>query len=207
MKRIAVIGNAGSGTTFVVGLDASAGMLHGARHRDVISYVQGRAEQLPFSDRAFDILTVGLGLHWFERNAFLSEASRVLRRGAWLLVYDSGFCGRMKENPAFSDWVTRYRERFPAPQRDDRPTAPEVLDRFGFTAMVSDRFAHSEVYDLEQLVQYLQTQSNIRLALKRKHVTLEEVSAWLRSTLRPLFPTERATFEYKGWSLLMQRAG
>jgi SAM-dependent methyltransferase len=127
-------------STFVVGLDASARMLHGARHRGVISYVQGCAERLPFPDSAFDIVTVGLGLHWFERDAFFSEASRVLRRRAWLLVYDSGFCGRMRENPAFSDWVTRYRERFPAPQRDDRPTASEVLDRFGLTAILTVSF-------------------------------------------------------------------
>jgi ubiquinone/menaquinone biosynthesis C-methylase UbiE len=192
-------------STFVVGLDASAQMLHGARRRGVIPYVQGRAERLPFPDNAFDIITVGLGLHWFERDAFLSEASRVLRPGAWLLVYDSGFCGRMTENPAFGDWVKRYCERFPAPERDDQPTPQEVLDRFGLTAVVSDRFVHDEVYDLEQLVRYLQTQSNILFALKTKQETPEEVSAWLRGTLRPLFPGERATFEYEGWSLLFQK--
>lgn len=191
-------------STLAVGLDASPGMLQRARRREIIPYIRGRAEQLPFRDHAFDMVTVGLGLHWFERQAFLSEANRVLRRGGWLLVYDSGFCGRMQENAAFADWVDRYRQRFPAPPRDDEPTASTVLQRMGFTAVVSDRFVHREVYDLEQLVRYLETQSNVRIAIQREP---EEASAWLRNTLEPLFPAERATFEYEGWSLLFRKAG
>lgn len=187
-------------STLAVGLDASSAMLQCARRRDVIPYVRGRAERLPFRDDAFDMVTVGLGLHWFERYAFLSEANRVLRRGAWLLVYDSGFCGRMKENPAFGIWIDWFRQRFPAPPRDDEPTASVVLERLGFTTVVSDRFVHSEVYDLEQLVGHLMTQSNVRVAGEH-----EEASAWLRKTLQPLFSSERATFEYEGWSLLLQK--
>jgi SAM-dependent methyltransferase len=186
-----------------VGLDASPGMLQRARGRDVRPYVRGRAERLPFRDNAFDMVTVGLGLHWFDRPAFLSEANRVLRSGAWLLVYDSGFCARMKENAAFGEWIGRYRQRFPAPLRDDGPTAAAVLERFGFSAVASDRFVHSEVYDLERLVRYLETQSNVRVAVQREP---EEASAWLRNTLEPLFLAEQATFEYEGWSLLFQKA-
>lgn len=66
-----------------VGLDSSPGMLEFARRRGLASFVRGRAERLPFQPGAFELVSVGLGLHWFDREAFLGEASRVLRPGGW----------------------------------------------------------------------------------------------------------------------------
>lgn len=189
-------------SAMAVGLDASVAMLRHARRRDVIPYVRGQAESLPFPDSTFDIVTVGLGLHWFDRVTFLSEARRVLRPGAWLLVYDSGFCERMLENPAFSAWVQAYREQFPAPPRNDAPMEGDALERAGFKTVLSDTFVHREVYDLDQLVSYLKTQSNVLMQLRQAP---EAVVDWLRGTLRPFFVAERATLEYQGWMLLLQR--
>jgi ubiquinone/menaquinone biosynthesis C-methylase UbiE len=42
-----------------VGIDASVAMLRHARRRDVIPYVRGQAECLPFPDSTFDLVTVG----------------------------------------------------------------------------------------------------------------------------------------------------
>jgi ubiquinone/menaquinone biosynthesis C-methylase UbiE len=68
----------------VVGVDSSAVMLKHARRREATTYIQGTAEQLPFCAGTFDLVTVGLDLHWFNRDAFLREAHRVLRNNAWL---------------------------------------------------------------------------------------------------------------------------
>lgn len=43
-------------------------------------------------------------------------------------------------------------------------------------------YFHGEVYDLEQLLRHLKTQSNVRIALRSEP---EEATAWLRSTLEP----------------------
>lgn len=185
-----------------VGLDASLGMLQHARQRDVIAYVRGLAVCLPFPDATFDIVTVGLGLHWFDRRRFLAEARRVSRRDAWLLVYDSGFCERMAENPAFTEWVNQFRQRFPAPPRDDAPIATDVLAPEGFACVLTDTFVHREAYDLEQLLAYLRTQSNVLIQLRHER---HAVDNWLRTSLRPFFVNERATLEYPGWMVLLQR--
>ena len=191
----------------VVGLDESAEMLRQARCRGVVPYVRGLAEDLPFCAGSFDLVSVGLGLHWFDRSAFLSEAGRVLRDRCWLLVYDSGFCGRMRENAAFGDWVRQYRDRFPAPPRNDEPLPAELLAQIGFNQVLSEQFVHAEVYDLDQLVAYLNTQSNIRFALHERHETPSTISTWLRTTLAPMFKAVTGTFEYQGWLLLFQKAG
>lgn len=68
---------------------------------------------------------------------------------------------------------------------------------------MSDEFVHSETYDLEQLIRYLKTQSNIRIVPKREQT---DAMQWLRATLQPLFVTERATFDYQAGSELFRKA-
>lgn len=65
------------------GLDSSAGMLARARHKDgALGFVRGIAAQLPFCDRAFDVVFCVHALHHFDDPlAFMYEARRVLRTG------------------------------------------------------------------------------------------------------------------------------
>ena len=77
-----------------VGLDFNAPMLDVARSRKnaaSVRFVQGDAQQLPFSDSAFDVVTVGYGLRNLASwEAGLREMVRVARPGARLLVLDFG---------------------------------------------------------------------------------------------------------------------
>ena len=82
------------------GLDFSAQMLEVAAHRQSanskfkiqnLKFIQGDAQQLPFPENSFDIVTVGYGLRnltsW-ERG--LDEMFRVAKPGARLIVLDFG---------------------------------------------------------------------------------------------------------------------
>jgi demethylmenaquinone methyltransferase/2-methoxy-6-polyprenyl-1,4-benzoquinol methylase len=81
----------------VVGLDFTGPMLRMAERRSEAqagsrpAFVQGDAQQLPFPDNSFDIVTVGYGLRnlaGWERG--LAEMWRVSRPGGRLLVLDFG---------------------------------------------------------------------------------------------------------------------
>jgi demethylmenaquinone methyltransferase/2-methoxy-6-polyprenyl-1,4-benzoquinol methylase len=97
----------GAATT---GLDFSPQMLEVAAHRQNnlksqisnLKFLQGDAQQLPFPDETFDIVTVGYGLrnltNW-ERG--LKEMHRVARPGARLVVLDFG-------KPANALWRAVY---------------------------------------------------------------------------------------------------
>ena len=97
----------GANTT---GLDFSQPMLDVAARRQRsfepqisdLSYIQGDAQQVPFPDSSFDIVTVGYGLRnltsW-ERG--LDEMHRVAKPGARLIVLDFG-------KPANSLWRALY---------------------------------------------------------------------------------------------------
>lgn len=72
----------------VTGLDVNPGMLAVARARAAeIDWRQGRAEDLPFDDDAFDAVVSQFGLMFFEdRAAALAEMARVLSPGGTIAV-------------------------------------------------------------------------------------------------------------------------
>lgn len=94
------------------GLDFSPQMLEVAdarnRHKEPKSeirnpkFMQGDAQQLPFKDNSFDIVTVGYGLRNLTRwERGLEEMSRVAKPGARLIVLDFG-------KPPNALWRTIY---------------------------------------------------------------------------------------------------
>jgi ubiquinone/menaquinone biosynthesis C-methylase UbiE len=88
----------------VTGADVSPEMLAFARLHNsdpAITYIQAHAESIPLPDASFDLITASLAFHWFDREHFLTEAHRLLRRGGWLVIYNNAFTGHMHENPAF----------------------------------------------------------------------------------------------------------
>lgn len=70
-------------------LDPSEGMLAVARTKLPATFVQGRAEQMPFADESFDFLTMGYALrHVTSLEATFREYHRVLRRGGRVLILE-----------------------------------------------------------------------------------------------------------------------
>jgi len=73
----------------VIGLDPSSGMLREARKALSGPLVQGRAEELPFKDDLFDMLSMGYALrHVANLDAAFQEYCRVLKPGGRLLILE-----------------------------------------------------------------------------------------------------------------------
>src|SRR5688572_6256820 len=70
-------------------LDPSAGMLAVARKKLSATFVQGRAEALPFPDNSFDFLTMGYALrHVMDLETTFRQYHRVLRPGGTVLILE-----------------------------------------------------------------------------------------------------------------------
>jgi SAM-dependent methyltransferase len=194
----------------VVGFDISRNMLANAERNERIQYVQARAESIPFQSNAAPVMSCALALHWFDRIQFLREVWRVLSAEGVLLVYNNGFTGIMKEDPAFQSWAWEaYPARFPVPPRDSTPLTPEEAAGSGFAFITEERYENEVSFTPEALVAYLTTQTNVVAAVEQGRESFESASQWLLEQVRPYFVNSNATFvfETRAWYLRKEAGG
>ena len=181
----------------------------GQAHRDLrIDYLVSASEALPLADQSFDLLTVSSALHWFERNAFLAEARCVLRPRGWLVIYDSFFSANLQGSPGFKPWfASTYCQRFPAPPRDNRPLDDRSSKQVGFELVKDERYSNVVLFDRQQLVDYLLTQTNVIAAIDRGESTLDDARAYLTTEISSFFTaSEQQAFDFGGPISYLRRA-
>ncbi|GAC1637196.1 MAG: class I SAM-dependent methyltransferase [Chloroflexota bacterium] len=183
----------------IVGADISAEMIRTAPVDPQIRYVVAPAEDLPFPDAHFDLVTVCAALHWLDALAFFGEARRVLRGGGHLVVYDTAFTGSMEENLAFHAWMKHvFLPAYPMPPRP-RVRMPQTAEEAGFGALGEESYRHGVALSLDRLVDYLISRSNVIAAVDGGHRTIEQVVAWLLGRTGPFFQgAEERTFLFGG---------
>lgn len=182
----------------VTATDVSSAMLTQAPREPGIEYVETPAEALPFGDEAFDLATVALAFHWFDRECFLREAYRVLRPGGWLVIYNNGFFGQMLENSAFTEWNKSYLTRYPTPPRNSKPLTEDDARSYGFHFAKREAYTNEVQFSPQQLAAYLTTQSNVIASVEQGKESIEDVYQWLLELLAPLFPVPICTFSFGG---------
>ncbi len=184
----------------VMGIDVSEDMIANAQKHEKVKYIQAPAEDIPLPNNTFDIITVGLSFHWFDRSKFLPEACRLLKPNGWLIIYNNFFSGAMRENEDFKKWfTTNYISKFPTPPRDNQPLENEELNRYGFVFDQQNEYEEYITYDLNQLVGYITTMTNTVATLKEGKMAIEEVISWLMTSIKPFFKERNeCTFLYQG---------
>jgi ubiquinone/menaquinone biosynthesis C-methylase UbiE len=76
----------------VFATDISESQLSHAISRPNIQYSQARAEATDFPDQAFDLITIGTALHWFDHDLFYKEVRRVAKPGAIIAAWAYMLC-------------------------------------------------------------------------------------------------------------------
>ena len=169
----------------VVGVDVSEDMLALASGSSTARYARARAENLPFSDRVFDLATIASAIHWFDRGA-IAELGRVLRPVAVLAVYDVWFRAEMNGVAGFADWMkTMSTERYP-PVAKNRFT-PASLAEIGFGPAWREDIRVDVPITRDALVAYLMTHSERIAAVREGRETEAEQIRFLTDGLSPLF--------------------
>jgi len=181
----------------IVGLDSSPEMLlHSMRH-ERICFVEAPAEQMPFADASFGLMTVALAFHWFDQKQFIHEAQRLLQPGGWLVIYNDGFTGRIKGNDKYEKWNREeYLVRYPTPPRNNRPLADFGASANGLQSSGYDQFIHEVEFTPEQLVSYLLTQTNVISPVEMGREDLQSVAHWLLKSVQPLFRGATELFQF-----------
>ena len=194
----------------VYGTDVSSEMLFFAPHKDVIRYSVSPAENQPFENDTFDIITVSSGVHWFDIDKFLVEARRILKNSSWLILYENYFNSAMEGVEGFREWCTDvYLRQFPNPPRNNKYNwADENLQPKGMHYVTELRSVYSIPFTRKQLALYLTTQSNIIAKVEGGKFTYGEVQTWLNKELTPFFPSDDdapRAISYGNWIKFIQR--
>lgn len=196
--------------TNVYGTDISQEMLKLALHRGKINYSIAPAEQQPFANNLFDLITVSSGVHWFNIDQFLIEANRLLKSRSWLVLYENYFISEMVGKDSFTNWFPNvYLKKFPSPPRNNiYPWTAENLTPKNFNFLAEERFKNSVTFNKKQLALYFTTQSNIIAAVEAAQTTYEQVENWLDQELASFFDNDDATqtVNYGNWIKYIQRA-
>ncbi len=192
---------------FVIGMDISAEMLEFTEKKSGIQYIQGSAEELSIKSDSSDLLTTSLAYHWFNPKRFFADARRVLKNGAWLIISNNGFRGRMKEKPEFEQWITQvYEKHYPTPSRNSAPMTPEFAQQHGFNFPYQEDYQNEVQFTVEELAAYLVTQSNVIAATEQGNEKVEDVYDWLITQTRSFFQSEKVTFPFSGFIWYLQKA-
>ena len=183
----------------VEAIDVSREMIARASPHDRVRYHVAAAEYLPFLDCQFDLITVGLAFHWFDQPSFLREARRMLKIGAWLVIYNHGFKGEMEENPDFHAWFSAaYAKCFPTPQRGSLTPLPELAAVHGFEIVATEAIANDKSMSPQALAAYLATQTNVIAAVEASELSFEAAERWIAAEVTPFLIGQTGRMKFSG---------
>ncbi|KAA9347770.1 class I SAM-dependent methyltransferase [Larkinella humicola] len=147
--------------------DISAQQLEKAVQKPNITYTVCAAEQTPFADRSFDIITVAQALHWFDTDAFHREVRRVAKPGAVLAEW--GY-GSVQIDPVIDPVFYHFYEVIIGPYWDEN--RKHVDDRYARISFPFDEVVHQDFtiwrsWDLNRFLNYLRTWSSVQKYIRQ----------------------------------------
>jgi SAM-dependent methyltransferase len=191
----------------VVGLEPVLTMLkHGHSIAPQALFLVGQAEHLPFSSRAFDLVTAAGSLNYADLDLFLPEAGRVLAPGGALAIYDFSAGRRLRGSNRLGEWYSEFERLYPAPPGyflDVRGLA------YGRSGLRLDGYEELEVavpMTVGSYLPYALSETSVELAISRG-VPEAKIREWCRSTLDRVFGNESRDVLFDAYVAFARRRG
>ncbi len=142
--------------------DLSASQLAEATERPNIHYQVAKAEQTPFPDDYFDLITVAQAVHWFDLAAYHAEVRRVAGPGTVLAEWGYGLA--QTGDAALDALILHFHNETVGPYWDANRW--HVLDEyarlpFPFARVRRARFAVRQQWSAAWFLHYLRTWSAV----------------------------------------------
>ena len=152
-----------------------------------IRYQVSPAEQTPFADHTFDLVTVAQALHWFNVDAFHQEVRRVAKPGAIIAEWGYGLVTVSVDlDPILVDFYRNHVGPYWDTQRQYIDNRYATLP-FPFTDVQRAEFVVRRNWSLERFLNYLRTWSAVRQYI---HENEEDPVIALGAALKPVWGDE-----------------
>lgn len=166
--------------------DISQSQLDNAFIANNIHYAACPAEQTPFADAAFDLITVAQALHWFDHEKFFTEVSRVAKRGTVLAVWGYSV---LTVNKEIDKLFYHYYNNIVGPYWDDARKHIEeeyAAIHFPFENCITKKFSMSVVWTAEHFIGYLRSWSATQKFIQENgYDPLEKIAQQLHAFWNP----------------------
>jgi len=134
-----------------------------------VHYRVAKAENTPFPDEHFDLITVAQAVHWFDQEAYHAEVRRVAGPGTVLAEWGYGLV--QTGDPALDAWILHFHNETVGPYWDANRW--HVLDeyariQFPFARVQRARFTVRRQWSAEWFLDYLRTWSAVANYAKRR---------------------------------------
>jgi SAM-dependent methyltransferase len=151
---------------YVYATDISQQQLDHAAKIKNIFYSISPGEKTSFKEDQFDLITVAQALHWFDRDAFYKEATRVAKPGALLAVWGYAL---LYIEPGIDEIIMEFYHKTVGPYWDSARKLVEEKYRtiaFPFEEIQAPPFSIKVQWTLEQLSGYLSSWSSTQKYIK-----------------------------------------
>lgn len=158
--------------TKVMASDISEAQLSNAVPRENIEYLLAPAEQTPFPDHSFDLITVAQAYHWLKWKAFREEVLRVGKPGAVMAAWT--YYTVLSDDKALSDLYHHFYNEIVHPYWDyERRYVDERYETVEFDyAPLPSRPFHSELQWTRQHFRgYLESWSAVQRYKQAQHAS------------------------------------
>lgn len=173
--------------------DISEKQLLLAVKKPAIHYQVSPAEQTPFADHTFDLITVAQALHWFDVDAFHREVRRVARPGAVIAEWGYGLAQLGPTlDPLLIDFYRNRVGPYWDPQRAHIDNQYAGLP-FPFAPAQQRDFTVRRVWPLSRFLNYLQTWSAVRQYI---HENDEDPVIELGERLNPIWGDQERELQF-----------
>ncbi|GAB3894044.1 class I SAM-dependent methyltransferase [Larkinella knui] len=151
----------------VTATDISEQQLKQAVQKPNITYTVCPAEQTPFPDHCFDLITVAQALHWFDTDTFHQEARRVLKPGGILAEWGYGMA---QIDPVTDPVFYHFYDNIVGPYWDDN--RKHVEDHYARIPFPFDQIEYRDFtirrnWDLDRFLNYLRTWSSVQKYIRQ----------------------------------------
>lgn len=194
----------------VIGADISSEMIQVAKEvcgpDKNIEYKVGSAETISIGEEKADIVTAAGAIQWIDRDLFLSNMNRIMRKEAYLLIYDFAVSDEMTGNSAYTDWWhNQYLKEFPRPYRNEYIWKNKDVICHGFHMLKQTSLSLEYSFCLESFIEFMMIQSNVNAKIDGEGRKEEDVCQWFKQTLTPVFHDQKQCLLFKGYSWYLRK--